>query len=73
MTHLRTIPTDARIELVTGPKPTAEGLKTALLINGGSVTRTAGALGVSRQTVHKWMRGYGIYVDRVPVAPPKSA
>jgi len=54
-------------------KPTTEQLRQALLANGGSVTRTAVELGVHRVTVHKWMREYGIYVERRPVAGTTAA
>lgn len=50
------------------PKPTSEELRQALLKSGGSVTHTASQLGVHRVTVHKWMRDYGIYVERRPIA-----
>lgn len=53
------------LHLVTKPGP--EGLRKALVRNGGSVTQTATALGVHRVTVHKWMREYGISLGRVPV------
>jgi transcriptional regulator of acetoin/glycerol metabolism len=54
------------LHLVTKPSP--EGLRRALVRNEGSVTRTAQELGVSRPTIYKWMRQYGMYVERVPVA-----
>jgi len=46
-------------------KPTADELRATLLRNGGLITRAAAELGVHRVTVHKWMREYGIEVQRV--------
>jgi transcriptional regulator of acetoin/glycerol metabolism len=59
------------LHLVTKPSP--EGLRKALLRNGGSITRTAQEFGVSRQTMHKWMRKHGISVDRIPVVADPGA
>lgn len=44
---------------------TEEQLRKVLRDHDGSPTRTAGFLGVSRVTVYRWMRKYGIEVKRV--------
>ena len=54
-----------------GTKLTADKVRAALELSGGSVTEAARLLGVSRQTVHTWMRDYGIVVTRR--VEPKSA
>jgi transcriptional regulator of acetoin/glycerol metabolism len=46
-------------------KPTPEELRKALLKSGGSVTQAAVELGVHRVTILKWMREYGIEVQRI--------
>jgi transcriptional regulator of acetoin/glycerol metabolism len=46
-------------------KPTADELRATLTKNSGTVTAAAKELGVSRVTVHKWMREYGLEVQRV--------
>jgi transcriptional regulator of acetoin/glycerol metabolism len=46
-------------------KPTPDGLRAALTESGGNVSAAAKELGVSRVTVHKWMREYGLAVQRV--------
>ena len=54
--------------MTTSPvtKPTPDQLRDALVKSGGSVTQTATDLGVHRVTVHKWMRDYGITLERRP-------
>jgi transcriptional regulator of acetoin/glycerol metabolism len=46
-------------------KPTPKQLRKALLKSGGSITQAAVELGVHRVTIHKWMREYGIEVQRI--------
>ena len=46
-------------------KPTPDELRKALLKSGGSITQAAVGLGVHRVTIHKWMREYGIEVQRI--------
>jgi transcriptional regulator of acetoin/glycerol metabolism len=43
---------------------TAEKVRAALIAGGGSPSRAAALLGVSRQTVHAWMRKHQIRVER---------
>ena len=61
---------DNVIHFVPTSKPTAESLRLLLLRNEGSVRRTAEQLGCSRMAIYNWMRGYGIHIERVPVAAP---
>ena len=50
----------------TERKPlTPERIRAALVLNGGSVTKAAKALGYSRQTIHEWMRAHQITVERI--------
>ena len=58
--HLR-----AHMQSRTLTRPTADELRKALAKHGGSVTQTAKTLGVNRVTVHKWMRKWGIEVQRI--------
>lgn len=51
---------DVRVDLVN-----RDSVLTALLKSGGSVTQAAVELGVHRVTIHKWMREYGIEVQRI--------
>jgi hypothetical protein len=50
------------------PQPTPVELRRLLMENGGSVTQTAAEIGVHRVTIHKWMRDYGIAVQRIVAA-----
>lgn len=43
----------------------ADLVRQALAQNGGKVTATARALGVSRQTLYRWMRKHAIEIERV--------
>lgn len=43
---------------------TAEKVRAALIAADGSPTRAAVILGVSRQTVHAWMRKHAIRVEK---------
>jgi transcriptional regulator of acetoin/glycerol metabolism len=43
---------------------TAEKVRAALIATDGSPTKAAALLGVSRQTVHAWMRKHDIRVER---------
>jgi len=42
----------------------AEKIRAALIAADGSPKRAAAMLGVSRQTVHAWMRKHAIRVER---------
>lgn len=44
---------------------TADKLRAALTLSNGNVTQAAQTLGVSRVTVYKWMKRYGISIQRV--------
>jgi transcriptional regulator of acetoin/glycerol metabolism len=43
---------------------TIERVRAALIACEGSPTKAASMLGVSRQTIHKWMRKHDIRVER---------
>jgi len=43
---------------------TPEKVRAALIAGDGSPTRAAEMLGVSRQTIHDWMKRYQIRVER---------
>ncbi len=43
---------------------TAEKIRGALALSEGNVTHAARILGVSRVTIYKWMKRYGITVQR---------
>jgi transcriptional regulator of acetoin/glycerol metabolism len=47
-----------------GKALTAEKVRAALIAGDGSPTKAAAILGVSRQTIHSWMRSKGIRVER---------
>ena len=47
------------------PPITEQRLREVLGKNGGSPTRAAEEFGVSRVTVYRWMRRFGIEVKRV--------
>lgn len=49
-----------------GPAPalTPEKVRAALIVGNGSPSKAAAVLGVSRQTVHEWMRKHSIKVER---------
>lgn len=46
------------------PGLTAEKVRAALIVGNGSPTKAAAILGVTRQTVHEWMRNHEIRVER---------
>lgn len=52
---------------------TVEKVRAALIAAGGSPTKAAELLGVSRQTVHTWMRDNGIRVERRVVVTESGA
>jgi transcriptional regulator of acetoin/glycerol metabolism len=53
---------------------TVERVRAALIAADGSPTRAGEILGVSRQTVHAWMRKHSIRVERrVVVTAAKTA
>lgn len=43
---------------------TPEKVRAALIAGDGSPSKAADILGVSRQTIHNWMRKHGIRVER---------
>lgn len=48
---------------------TVERVRAALIAADGSPSKAAEILGVSRQTVHDWMRKHDIRVERRVVVP----
>jgi hypothetical protein len=42
-------------------------LTRAMRLSGGSVSETARLLGVSRRTVYRWMKAYGVVVTKTTV------
>jgi transcriptional regulator of acetoin/glycerol metabolism len=44
---------------------TADKIRAALTLSGGNVSEAARTLGVSRVTVYKWMKRWGITIERV--------
>jgi DNA-binding NtrC family response regulator len=49
---------------MTIPALTPEKVRAALIAGDGSPKRAAAILGVSRQTIHEWMRKHSIRVER---------
>jgi len=43
---------------------TVEKVRAALIVGNGSPTKAAAVLGVSRQTIHDWMKKHHIVVER---------
>ena len=43
---------------------TPEKIRAALTLSGGNVSGAARTLGVSRVTLYKWMKRYGITIQR---------